>query len=945
MGIIKWISEGDNRRHLKKIGKLVDKINSYEPAYSAMTDDELKAMTGKFKERLAAGETLDGILPEAYAVVREASRRVTGLRHYDVQMMGGIVLHQGRIAEMKTGEGKTLTETLPSYLNALTGKGVHIVTVNDYLAKRDAEWMGKIPRFLGMTVGVVYPNQSREEKRKAYACDITYGTNNEFGFDYLRDNMVVYENQKMQRGHNFCIVDEVDSILIDEARTPLIISGKGKDSSTLYQSCQRFVRRLRESTNVDEEGKVINQNEEADGDYEIDHKKRAISLTLNGIIRAERDFGIENLADAEHSELNHYINNALRANYIMKKDVDYIVKDGEIVIVDEFTGRLMPGRRYSDGLHQAIEAKENVKIQGENMTLATVTFQNYFRLYTKLSGMTGTAKTEETEFKGIYGLDVVVIPPNIPSRRIDETDKVFASEDAKLRSVVADIKECAGRGQPVLVGTTNVEKSEELSRMLRKDKIIHNVLNAKNHEKEADIVAQAGRFGAVTIATNMAGRGTDILLGGNAEFLAKNKMKKEGVPEEIIELASSHMTVEPEDVFAVPSAERNAAGSEILEARETYGKLYNEFKEQTDKEKTEVEAVGGLRIIGTERHESRRIDNQLRGRAGRQGDPGSSVFYLSVDDEMIKLFGGERIKRLAEYISGEDDTPIESRMLSGAIEMAQKRLEGINYSKRLNVLEYDNVMNTQRKIIYGERDKVLRGESVHEQILTMLKDQAFKVVKKYTNPKTDWNEWDNEGLNRAIAQQLAIVPKGEVFFSDTVLSSLSAEEVGEKLAGSVLGRYDEICRQADEVGFNLAEFERNLFLRVIDNQWMAHIDEMDDLRRNVGLYAYGQQDPVMVYKKEGYEMFGDMTGRIQEHIVGNLTHISEIKRDEKVQQRKQVGEEVRASAGDNSAKFTESKETIVKAKLPSRNEPCPCGACWPDGTPKKYKDCCGKNAG
>ncbi len=943
MGLIKWILGGDNRRHIRKLTKVVAKINALESVYAAMTDDELRGMTAKFRERLAAGEKLDALLPDAFAVVREASKRVTGLRHYDVQMMGGIVLHQGRISEMKTGEGKTLTETLPAYLNALTGKGVHIVTVNDYLAKRDAEWMGKIPRFLGMSVGVVYPNQPREEKKRAYACDITYGTNNEFGFDYLRDNMVVYESQKMQRGHNFCIVDEVDSILIDEARTPLIISGKGKDSSTLYQSCQRFVRRLRESTNVDEEGKPLDPNTEPDGDYEIDRKKRAISLTVNGIIRAERDFGIDNLADAENSELNHYINNALRANYIMKKDVDYIVKDGEIIIVDEFTGRLMPGRRYSDGLHQAIEAKENVKIQSENMTLATVTFQNYFRLYTKLSGMTGTAKTEETEFKGIYGLDVVVIPPNIPSRRVDETDKVFANIPAKLNAVVADIEECTRRGQPVLVGTTNVEKSEELSKMLRKKHIVHNVLNAKNHEKEADIVAQAGRFGAVTIATNMAGRGTDILLGGNAEDLARNRMKKDGTPDEIIELATSHMTINPDAVFAIPSAERNASGAEIIAARETYNALYKEFKVQTDKEKKEVEAVGGLRIIGTERHESRRIDNQLRGRAGRQGDPGSSIFYLSVDDEMIKLFGGEKIKRLAEYIAGENDEPIVSRMLSGAIEMAQKRLEGINYSRRLNVLEYDNVMNVQRKIIYEQRDKVLRGESVHDQILKMMNDQARAVVAKHTNPKTDWNEWDVEGLNRDIAQQLAIVPKGSVYFSEDDLKPLSSGEVADKLADAVLKRYAEICAQADEVNFNIAEFERNLFLRVIDNQWMGHIDEMDDLRRNVGLYAYGQQNPVLVYKKEGYEMFEAMTARIQEHIVGNLTHISEIKRDEKVQRRRQVMEETHATADD--AKFTESKETIVKSKLPSRNDPCPCGACWPDGTPKKYKDCCGKNAG
>ena len=942
MGIIKWILGGDNRRHIKKLSKSVEKINALAPKYAAMTDDELRGMTGEFKNRLAAGATLDDILCDAFAVVREASVRVTGLRHYDVQLMGGIVLHQGRIAEMKTGEGKTLTETLPAYLNALTGKGVHIVTVNDYLAKRDAEWMGKIPRFLGMTVGVVYPNQSRDEKRRAYACDITYGTNNEFGFDYLRDNMVVYENQKMQRGHNFCIVDEVDSILIDEARTPLIISGKGQDSSSLYMSCQRFVRRLRASTNVDDEGKPLDPNEEPDGDYEVDKKKRAVSLTINGIIRAEKDFGIDNLADAENSELNHYINNALRANYIMKKDVDYIVKDGEIVIVDEFTGRLMPGRRYSDGLHQAIEAKENVKIQSENKTLATVTFQNYFRLYTKLSGMTGTAKTEETEFKGIYGLDVVVIPPNIPSRRVDETDKVFANIDAKLRAVVADIEECQERGQPVLVGTTSVGKSEELSKMLRKAKIPHNVLNAKNHEKEADIVAQAGRFGAVTIATNMAGRGTDILLGGNAEYLARSQMKKEGIPEEIIEIASSHMTVRPEDTFPVPSAERNASGEEVLAAREKYNALYKDFKVKTEAEKTQVEEVGGLRIIGTERHESRRIDNQLRGRSGRQGDIGSSVFYLSVDDEMIKLFGGERIKRIAEYIAGENDEPIVSKLLSRVIEGAQKRLEGINYSKRLNVLEYDNVMNTQRKIIYEQRDKVLRGESVHEQIIKMMEDQAKKVVKDYTNPKTDWNDWDTEGLNQDIAKKLAIVPKGEKYFSDTVLSALSVDELIAKLTENILARYAQIYAQAEELNFNIAEFERNLFLRVIDNQWTNHIDDMDELRRNVMLYAYGQQDPVAVYKKEGFGMFNDMIGRIQEHIVGNLTHISEIRRDEKVQKRQQVGEEVQATTSDGR-KFTRTKETIVKGKLPSRNDPCPCGACWPDGRPKKYKDCCGKD--
>ena len=944
MGLLKWILGGDNRRHIKKLRKTVDKINALEPKYAAMSDEELRGMTDVFKAKLDEGATLDDILCDAFAVVREASKRVTGLRHYDVQLMGGIVLHQGRIAEMKTGEGKTLTETLPAYLNALSGKGVHIVTVNDYLARRDAEWMGKIPRFLGMSVGVVYPNQSRQEKQKAYACDITYGTNNEFGFDYLRDNMVVYENQKMQRGHNFCIVDEVDSILIDEARTPLIISGKGKDSSSLYQSCQRFVRRLRASTNVDDEGKPLDPNEEPDGDYEIDKKKRAVSLTVNGIIRAENDFGISNLADAENSELNHYINNALRANYIMTKDRDYIVKDGEIIIVDEFTGRLMPGRRYSDGLHQAIEAKENVKIQSENMTLATITFQNYFRMYTKLSGMTGTAKTEETEFKGIYGLDVVVIPPNVPSRRVDETDKVFASIDAKLRAIVAEIEECWTRGQPVLVGTTSVAKSEEISKLLRKKKIQHNVLNAKNHEKEADIVAQAGRLFAVTIATNMAGRGTDILLGGNAEYLAKSRMKKEGIPDEVIEIASSHMTVNPEDKFPVPSAEREASGEEVLAAKEKYNALYKEFKAQTDEEKTKVEEVGGLRIVGTERHESRRIDNQLRGRAGRQGDIGSSVFFLSVDDEMIKLFGGERIKSIAQYIAGENDEPIVSRLLSAAIESAQKRLEGINYGKRLTVLEYANVMNTQRKIIYEQRDKVLRGESVHDQIIKMMRDQCKKVVKAHTNPKLDWKEWDLDGLNTDIAKQLAIVPKGEKYFSESVLSALTVDELTEKLTDNVLARYEQVGDMAADANFNLAEFERNLFLRVIDGQWTAHIDDMDELRRNVMLDAYGQQDPVAVYKKEGFDMFNAMIDRMQERIVGNLTHISEIKRDEKVERRKQVGEEVNATAASDDGKtFTRTRETIVKGRIPSRNDPCPCGACWPDGRPKKYKECCGKD--
>ena len=921
MGLFKWIMGGDNRRHIKKLRKIVDKINALEPTYKAMSDDELKGMTQKFRERIAAGATLDSLIPEAFAVVREASVRVTGLRHYDVQMMGGIVLHQGRIAEMKTGEGKTLTETLPAYLNALSGKGVHIVTVNDYLAKRDAEWMGKIPRFLGMTVGVVYPNQSRDEKRRAYACDITYGTNNEFGFDYLRDNMVVYENQKMQRGHNFCIVDEVDSILIDEARTPLIISGKGKDSSTLYQSCQRFVRRLRESTNVDDEGKVINPNEEPDGDYDIDKKKRAISLTVNGIIRAERDFGIENLADAEHSELNHYINNALRANYIMKKDVDYIVKDGEIIIVDEFTGRLMPGRRYSDGLHQAIEAKENVKIQSENMTLATITFQNYFRLYTKLSGMTGTAKTEETEFKGIYGLDVVVIPPNIPSRRVDETDKVFASIDAKLRAVVADIEECTGRGQPVLVGTTNVEKSEELSRMLRKKKIIHNVLNAKNHEKEADIVAQAGRFGAVTIATNMAGRGTDILLGGNAEYLARNKMKKDGIPDEIIELAMSHMNIDPEAVFAVPSAERNASGAEVLEARETYNRLYKEFKQQTDKEKVEVEAVGGLRIIGTERHESRRIDNQLRGRAGRQGDPGETRFYLSLEDDIMRLFGSERIMNMMNSLGIDEDTPIDAKMLSNAIENAQKNVESRNFQMRKNVLEYDDVMNTQRQVIYEQRQKVLDGEDLSSTIEGMIHyvidtevEDAFAGADHCDDP---------EKLAQINAKFEGVYyPKGAF----APQPGLSRDEAKEQLYP--LFRQTYAAREQEFGAERMREIERIILLRVVDEYWMDNIDAMEDLKQGIRLRAYGQTDPVVAYKREGFAMFDGMINAIREETVRRL-YLFRLRTEEDIR-RKQVA---KITATGGAADKTVKQQPVKKIKI-GANDPCPCGS------GKKYKYCC-----
>ncbi len=723
MGLISFITGSDNRKHLKKLEAIALKVEDYEEEYKKLSDDQLKAKTEEFRRRYKENyETLDDLLPEAFATVREASWRVLGMRHFHVQILGGITLHQGRIAEMRTGEGKTLVSTLPAYLNAVTGEGVHIVTVNDYLAKRDAEWMGKVHRFLGLTVGVAVSGMTPEAKRAAYNCDITYATNNELGFDYLRDNMVIYKEEMVQRKLSYAIIDEVDSILIDEARTPLIISGRGEKSSDLYIRANQFVKR-----------------EIKEDDFEFDEKKKAINLTESGATKAETFFGIENFADIENSDIAHHVNNALRAHKIMKRDQDYIVSDGEVVIVDEFTGRLMVGRRYSDGLHQAIEAKENVTIRNENKTLATITFQNYFRLYDKLGGMTGTAKTEESEFKGIYGLDVVEIPTNVPSQRVDENDVIYTTVNGKLRAVIDDIKECTDRGQPVLVGTTNVEKSEELSRLLTGKRITHSVLNAKNHEKEAEIIAQAGRVGAVTIATNMAGRGTDILLGGNPEYAAKKRMRDLGVDEKLISAATAYFTTEDADVLA---------------ARAQYKKFYDEYKKEADEEKEKVIAVGGLRIIGTERHESRRIDNQLRGRAGRQGDMGSSIFYLSMEDDLLRLFGGDRMKRIAEMFHADEDTPFSMKLLTRQIANAQRNVEGRNYSIRKQVLEYDNVMNTQRTIIYKERNKVLQGESVHEQIDVMMHEQIEKIVDTYTDPKVDWNEWDYEGLNKEIERKL-----------------------------------------------------------------------------------------------------------------------------------------------------------------------------------------------
>ena len=770
MGLFSFIANADNRRSIKRLQAVVDKVNAQESKFAAMSDAELRGMTDVFRDRLQNNyETLADIMPEAFAVVREASKRVLEMRHFDVQIMGGACLHQGRIAEMRTGEGKTLVATLPAYLNALEGKGVHIVTVNDYLAKRDAEWMGKIHRFLGLTVGVAISGMDNKEKRAAYACDITYATNNELGFDYLRDNMVTRAQDKVQRPLNFAIIDEVDSILIDEARTPLIISGRGGKSSEMYVQAQAFARSLKED------------------DYEIEEKKKAINLSESGVAKAERFFGIENLSDLDNTELNHYINNALRANYIMKRDQDYIVDKDEVLIVDEFTGRVMVGRRYSEGLHQAIEAKEHVRIQSENKTMATITFQNFFRLYTKLSGMTGTAKTEETEFKGIYNLDVVTIPTNKPNARIDEDDVVYKTVKAKLNAVVADITDCYMRGQPVLVGTTTVEKSEQLSTMLRRNKIPHSVLNAKNHEREAEIIAQAGKKGSVTIATNMAGRGTDILLGGNPEYLALQRMRKEGMSEEDVNAAVSYYNTDDQNV---------------LHAREVYKEYYNEFKAVTDKDKEEVIALGGLRIIGTERHESRRIDNQLRGRAGRQGDIGSTVFYLSMEDDVLRLFGGDRMQAIANAFGTDDDTPFSMGILSRSIENAQRSIEGRNYDIRKQVLEYDNVMNQQRTIIYNERNRVLYGEDIHEEILAMMKDEAGIIVDDYTDPRKDWQEWDYNELNKEIERKL--LPGDPEFLTADRLEKWTLDEIKEQLFNAMTAYYNAKIEAAKQLGVDFA---------------------------------------------------------------------------------------------------------------------------------------------
>jgi len=909
MGFFKSYSE----KEVKRVMPLVKKINELEEVVSKLTDKELQAKTSELKEKLNSGLTLDDILPEAFAVAREASKRVLGMRHFDVQLIGGIILHQGRIAEMKTGEGKTLVATLPVYLNALSGKGVHVVTVNDYLAKRDSEWMGKLYKFLGLSVGLCISGMDPEDKKKAYAADVTYGTNNEFGFDYLRDNMVIYKEQAVQRELNYAIVDEIDSILIDEARTPLIISGRANKSSELYKKADSFVKRLKAKTIVEEDAKDFEQAEDNENyDYIIDLKAKSASLTQKGIKKAEIEFGIENLNDLDNSELVHHINQALRANGVMKRDIDYIVQEGEVLIVDEFTGRIMYGRRYNNGLHQAIEAKEHVRIADESKTLATITFQNYFRMYGKLSGMTGTAMTEEGEFGEIYNLDVIEIPTNKPMIRQDRDDIIYKNENAKFRAVVRDIKESNEKGQPVLVGTVSVEKSEKLSAILKKEGIKHQVLNAKYHEQEAMIVAQAGKLGAVTISTNMAGRGTDIMLGGNSEFLAKEEMRKNGYSEEIIEAANAFNETDDE---------------EILKARKLFKELKDKYENVISEERQKVIEAGGLKIIGTERHESRRIDNQLRGRSGRQGDTGESRFYIGLDDDLMKIFGGDMITSLYNTLGADEDMPIEHKFLSKAVEGAQRRVEGRNFSIRKNVLHYDDVMNQQREIIYAQRKEVLDGKDLSDNIKNMINSVAEDVVSIYTNVQ-DGEDIDIQGLSLQLKTIFGIDDiKG--LKNDTLDEQALIEEVIEKAHQKYEDKKQEVGEQ------EIKELERVVMLKVVDEKWMNHIDNMDELKDGIGLRAYGQKDPVVQYRIEGSDMFEQMVEDIKTDVVKILLNIhraGEVRRKETVKITNASQENL-----NNLDKDTVRKET-VKNEGPNvgRNDPCPCGS------GKKYKQCCGK---
>ena len=911
MGLLKKLFGTSSEKELRAIKPIVDKIEALDGEYSKLTDEQLKAKTPEFKQRIANGESLDDILPEAFAACREAAWRVLGMKPYRVQLIGGIILHQGRIAEMKTGEGKTLVATLPAYLNALAGEGVHIVTVNDYLAKRDSEWMGKVYRFLGLTVGLVIHDIQPKDRKASYSADITYGTNNEFGFDYLRDNMAIYATEMVQRGHAFAIVDEVDSILIDEARTPLIISGQGDKSTQLYTVVDAFVAKLKgqrvASVDTKEE-----EDPDLDADYVVDEKARTVTLTARGLAKAEQQFQVANLADPENTTLSHHINQAIRARGLMRRDIDYVVKDGEVIIVDEFTGRLMYGRRYSEGLHQAIEAKEGVTVARESKTLATITFQNYFRLYGKLSGMTGTAMTEEEEFGTIYSLDIVEIPTNKPVQRVDHPDVVYKTEAGKFRAIVNQIEECHKKGQPVLVGTISIEKSEELSAMLKKRGIKHNVHNAKFHEKEAEIVAQAGKLGAVTVATNMAGRGTDIMLGGNAEYLAKAELRKAGLSDELIAESTGYADTDNE---------------EILNARKMFAEAEAKYKDEIKAEADQVRAAGGLFILGTERHESRRIDNQLRGRAGRQGDPGESRFYLSLEDDIMRLFGSERVMGMMEKLGVDEDTPIDAKILSNAIENAQKQVESRNFQTRKTVLEYDDVMNTQRKVIYEQRRKVLDGENLKESVQAMLSTVISTEVQAHMG---ELKHMDAENWREVCAQFRGLFLRPDEFkFTDEELQQYDAQALTDLLQERASDIY---ARKEAELGEPLMrELERVMMLRVVDEYWMDNIDAMQELRQGIGLRAYGQNDPVVAYKKEGYEMFESMIAAIQAETIRRI-FLARVQVGATTVKRERVAKVTGESAGSDG---TVKKQPVKKGQKVGRNDPCPCGS------GKKYKKCCG----
>ncbi len=907
MNLVKRLARSYSKKELKRIQPILDSVLFYEDKMAAMSDDELRDMTDEFKQRYAGGESLDSMLPEAFAVCREASWRVLGMKHFPVQIIGGIILHQGRISEMKTGEGKTLVATLPAYLNAISGKGVHIVTVNDYLARRDSEWMGKVYRFLGLSVGLIVHDMANDQRREAYSADITYGTNNELGFDYLRDNMVIYKEQKVQRGHNFAIVDEVDSILIDEARTPLIISGKGESSSELYMRADKLARSLKMCKVREMDSKKSDNEAEYDGDYVVDEKAKTAVLTKSGIKKTEQYFGIDNLNDVENVTVSHHINQAIKAHGVMQRDVDYVVKDGEVIIVDEFTGRLMFGRRFNEGLHQAIEAKEGVKIAHESRTLATITFQNFFRLYSKLSGMTGTAMTEETEFREIYLLDVIEVPTNKTLARVDLPDVVYKTEKAKFNAVIEQIIECHQKNQPVLVGTISIEKSELLSSMLKKRGIKHEVLNAKHHEKEAEIIAQAGKKGAVTIATNMAGRGTDIMLGGNAEYLAKMQMRKNGYSDELISEATGY--AETDD-------------SEIIEARTFFTEQLERFKEEIAPEAEEVRQAGGLYIIGTERHESRRIDNQLRGRAGRQGDPGETRFFVSMEDDLMRLFGGERIYNMMDALKIDENIPLEMKMLSRSIESAQEKVEYRNFTARKSVLEYDNVMNKQRELIYSQRNEVLDGKDINETVMKMIQRSIKHNVEKFLT-ESDSDDWNFDSLREYYNGWLT---NGDDFrYTVRELDKLDTDDIVDLIYQRAVERYeDRIKTYGKEI---IGDIERKILLRAVDINWMNHIDAMDELRRGIGLRAYGQHNPVDEYRNDGADMFDEMILAIQNDTAKMVLTVN-IRIGEEVKR-----EQVAQITGDNS----EGGTATGKPKGYSKNGLCPCGS------GKKYKHCCGKN--